>query len=75
MATYKVTYTAHKSLIGGYKPIVLVNGQPQYFPGRNKKTERGALRVAKRLAEWLSVEWMSASAANIVTVSAQGYLK
>lgn len=69
MATYKVTYTAHKSMIGGYKPIVLVNGQPQYFPERNKKTERGAFRVAKRIAEWMAQEWRSASAANTVTVA------
>ena len=67
----EIVYLAHKSMIGGFKPIVMVNGQPRYFPNRNKKTMRGALSVAKRTAEDLAAMWRSASKSNVVTVEVQ----
>ncbi len=66
---YKIEYAAHKSATGGYKPAVYVNGKPMYILERNKKTERGALSAARRVAEETAQMWKAASGSNQVTVS------
>lgn len=53
MATINVVYTTKKDerFTKSFKPIVSVNGKFHYHTERNKKTMRGALNVAKRVAE------------------------
>ena len=46
-----IEYSASKSLLGGFKPSIYINGKWCYSIVRNAKTERGAISKAKRLAE------------------------
>ncbi len=53
MTDINVTYTARKDerYDKSYSPIVFVNSKAHYHTERNKKSNAGALRVAKRVAE------------------------
>lgn len=46
-----IEYSASKSLLGGFKPSIYINGKWCYSIVRNAKTMRGAMSKAKRLAE------------------------
>lgn len=49
--TQLIEYGASKSMLGGYKPSIYINGKWCYSIVRNTKTLRGAINRAKKLAE------------------------
>ena len=50
-----ITYGARKSERGGWAPFILVNGKSLWLNVRNRKTQAGALKKAKAVAEYTAV--------------------
>jgi hypothetical protein len=65
-----IEYSASKSLSGGFKPSVYVNGKWCYSITRNAKTMRGALSKARRLAEDAATQFPSQY--NNITIKQRG---
>lgn len=69
MATIKIEYAAKQdfNFDKAFKPSVFVNGKWVYTISRCKKTMRGALNAAKKLAEEYSTHYSSQY--NNITIS------